>query len=98
PRQQVLTLAAPALIPLSRYFRGELPIAKSEREGHRERNRTEQDRECGRDDIRRNAQLLQRHEDSEKNHSPAACSRQCASAVQTTRRCLNQTADESADH
>src|SRR5205823_8939055 len=93
-----LALARPALVPLARHLGGKLPIAESKCEGHSESNGAEQDRERRRDDVRRNAQLLQCHEDGEQYHAPPTGAGQRASTVQPTRRCLNQTADESTEH
>src|SRR5690242_9250562 len=65
--EQLLSLATPSLVPLARDLRRQLPISQAECERHRERNRAEKNRERCRDDIRRDAELLERHEDGKQN-------------------------------
>src|SRR5262245_38430929 len=64
-------LALVALVPVARDLSRQLAIPQPERQRKRERDRPEEKRERRRHDVRRDAKLLQRHEDREQNDAPA---------------------------
>src|SRR5258708_25374439 len=96
--QGVVPLSPVLVVPLARDLPREIPIPETERQRHRQRNRAKQDGERGRDDVRRDTELLQRHEDGEQNDTAAPDARKRAPAMQRTSRRRNQSADEAAQH
>src|SRR5579862_9883279 len=93
-----LTLGTEALVPLAGHLTGELAVAEPEREGQRESNGTEDDGERRRDDFRRDAQLLERHEHRQQDHAALPRARERGAAMERARAGEDEAADEVAEH
>src|SRR5262249_22463627 len=73
-----------ALVPVARDLARQLAISQPERQRQRERDRPEEKRERRRHDVRRDTELLQRHEDREQNDAAPPDARKRPTTVNRT--------------
>src|SRR5690606_4534212 len=87
-----------ALVPPARHFSGQLAVAQAERQRKRQRHGSEEYGERDRHYVHRHTELLQRHEDGDDYSAAAPHPRQRRAALQGTRRCHDDSANELTEH